>query len=42
MFENMRRVINNRKSMKDRHNICQKIRKKKNNNLQIFAQKTKD
>ena len=36
------RVINNRKSMKDRQNISQKIRKKKNNNLQIFAQKTKD
>ena len=42
MFENMRRVINNRKSMKDRQNICQKIRKKKNNNLQIFTQKVKD
>jgi hypothetical protein len=28
--------------MKDRHNTCQKIRKKTNNNLQIFTQKVKD
>ena len=41
MFGNIRRVINNRKSMKDRQNICER-KEKRQTIIYKFIKKTKD